>query len=216
VPARFGECHCGVTRAQALAAARADEPPPRPPLTLFGLAWRLGAGAAAMAVALAVASVYFPAEPAVEAPPPTTTLPRATARRTPSPPVAATPAWPDDAPLWVPPPDQGAGHEAPPATTPPEPTEADLLSQKTEQWRARYRPVAERVERLQREVVTLESGVVPYDSADPGRNEHIRRMNELVRERLEAARRDLEAAQKQLGDIEEAAQLDGIPAGQLR
>jgi len=42
VPARFEECHCGVTRKQALAAAKAGQPAPRPPLTLLGLALRLG------------------------------------------------------------------------------------------------------------------------------------------------------------------------------
>ena len=67
-----------------------------------------------------------------------------------------------------------------------------------------------------REVVLLEAGEVPYDSNDPGRQADIRRMNELRRERLAAARQELEQARRELSDIEESAQRDGVPPGQLR
>ena len=83
VPARFDECHCGVTRAQALAVARADAPPPRKPLTMFGLAWRLGGAAIVLLVGVSYAIVYFPSQPPpVRRPAPPPLRPVATAAPT--------------------------------------------------------------------------------------------------------------------------------------
>ena len=212
VPARFDECHCGVSRAQALAAAKAGEPDPRKPLTLLGLSLRLGAAASVIVVAAAVYLAYRPETPPRVAAP--TTLPRASAAPASSPlPAEPTPAWSNDPTLWV---DPGSRHEPPPDTTSVGRTESDLVKAHIEQWRALYRPAAERVARLQRDVILLESGAVPYDSQDPGRNADIRRMNELLRARLEAARKELEQARKALSDIEAGAEADGVPSGQLR
>ena len=199
-----------MTRKQALAAAKAGQPAPRPPLTLLGLALRLGGVVFVIVVAVAVFLVYFPSAPP-PAPAPASATPLPQPEPSPSAPVAPPGSLPDWSGDWASP---AATDTHRPGARPL--TEDDLVRALAEQWRARYRLAAERVARLQREVVLLEAGILPYDSENPGRNADIRRMNELLKERLDAARKDLEQARQQLAEIEENAMRDGIPPGQLR
>ena len=211
------ECHCGVTRGQALAAARASQPEARKPLTLPAIALRVGAAVALVITGIAVYVVYFTAgPPPVRASPPVT-LPPASPVASATPEESPTP-WAGDAPIWVPAPPPEAIATRPP---PREPTESDLLRARIEQWRGRYRPLAERVAQLQRDLVLLESDIqradnVAHDQSDPGRSADARRMKELLKERLESTRKELEQARQQLSDLEDSAREDGISPGQLR
>jgi len=237
VPARFDQCHCGITRDQQSRATGSDDVATKE-MSLLGLALRAGA-VAAVAV---LASGWFlasrptkgqaaPAPVVASAPPPVA-------------PVASATPTPATLPHWVPPPagftdrappqeppysgdaDTEAGRSIPPDTpndaprADEGPSEMDRLRAKTEMWRARYRPVAERIAELEKEIQRLEAlatkvGSVPYEENNPSKNSQIKLEGDYVHGRLASARRELEQARRELSDVEEAAHRDGVPSGQL-
>jgi hypothetical protein len=208
-----------VTRGQALQAAKADAPPPRKPLTLLGLLWRLGSVAAVVVLAIAVYLVYFQRVP----PRPLPTAPATTAPSPTPPPVASTPPVvtmpPWTAPVYDPPPPPATmphEPEPPPETQPaaPEgPSDMDRLRERTEFWRGRFQSVNERMAQIEKDIAEMEADAtryrdVPADSAQA-------RAKEFARDRLDLARKALDDARRELREIEDAARRDGVSPGQL-
>jgi len=230
VPARMGECHCGVTRDQALAAAKADQPEPPKPLTLLGLSLRLGAAAAVVVLGVAVFLVYLPS-----APPPIAVSPSPTpfAPSLPSPvasvePAETLPPWSGDPPNWEPPPAPPVGIQTrapaqPPETAPAgpdEPSDLEKLRARVEFWRGRHQSAAARIADLEKELAVLEAdatraGSVPNEDSNPGKSAEARRRTEFFKDRLTAARKELADARQELSEIEEGARAEGISPGQL-
>jgi hypothetical protein len=97
----------------------------------------------------------------------------------------------------------------------------DVLRQKAEQWRARYRLVAERITRLEAELAQLEEedrrtvSTKTFGNPSDYSNPNLKTGGERTHERLLAAREELAQARQELTQIEDDARRDGVPSGQL-
>jgi hypothetical protein len=222
-----------MTRARCEGLARREQSEaPRKPGTL-GLALRAGAVGA---VVMGTWGWYAAHTPGSSAPAPAPPSPAQAAAATPAPAAPLRPRpeptptftgwsnWQPPPPRYVETPVQQREEPAPPPEPPPPaaegPSDMDRLREKTEMWRARYRPVAEQITQLEKEIPRLEAdaaraGSVPFEDDNPSKNQQTRLESDFARGRLAAARRELEQARRELSDIEEAARRDGVPSGQL-
>lgn len=99
------------------------------------------------------------------------------------------------------------------------PSAMDVLQQKTEMWRGRYRSAKASVDSLEREIADLEakssrtSGIATDKSSY--RDPNLRTEAERTAERLPRARTQLSSARERLREVEEGARRDGVSSGQL-
>jgi hypothetical protein len=96
-------------------------------------------------------------------------------------------------------------------------SEMDVLRQKAQKWRALYRPIADRIARLEAEIPKLEadhSRTLSITVFDGPRNS-TRTGAERTRDRLTSAQNELAQARRDLAQIEDAARRDGVASGQL-